>query len=84
MKAKATIRLPMKSERHLEALIKALTPEVQKQIGTRSKVALSTEELTLIVNIEAEDTVALRAALNSYLRWVNSTLNVLEAIMQEP
>ncbi len=74
----------MKSERHLEALIKALTPEVQKQIGTRSKVALSTEELTLIVNIEAEDTVALRAALNSYLRWVNSTLNVLEAIMQEP
>jgi KEOPS complex subunit Pcc1 len=71
----------MKSEKQVEALMKALTPEVQKQIGTRSKVALSTEEATLIVNVEAEDTVALRAALNSYLRWVNSALNVLEAII---
>lgn len=83
MKAKATVRLPTKSDKQLTALMKALTPEVQRQIGTRSKTTLSTETQVLVLRIEAEDTVALRAALNAYLRWINSTLNVLDAIMHE-
>ncbi len=83
MKAKATVRLPMKSEKQLDALMKALTPEVQRQIGARSKVTLSGEEQVLVLGVEAEDTVALRAALNAYLRWVSSALNVLEAVTQE-
>lgn len=83
MKAKATVRLPTKSDKRLTALMKALTPEVQRQIGTRSKTTLSTETQVLVLRIEAEDTVALRAALNAYLRWINSTLNVLDAITQE-
>ena len=80
VKAKATIRLPMKSEKQLAALIMALTPEVQKQIGTRSKVTLSKETQILALGVEAEDIVALRAALNAYLRWINSTMNVLDAV----
>ena len=84
MKAEATVRLPMKSKKQLEALVKALTPETQKQLGTRSKVTLSTEKMTFRLRVEAEDTVALRAALNSYLRWANSTLKVLEAVNQKP
>jgi len=69
MKAKATIRLRFASEKQLSALINALTPEVQKQIGIRSKVDLSRDGQALVLNVEAQDTVALRAALNSYLRW---------------
>ena len=84
MKAEATVRLPMKSKKQLEALVKALTPETQKQLGTRSKVTLSAEKMTFRLRVEAEDTVALRAALNSYLRWANSTLRVLEAVNQKP
>jgi tRNA threonylcarbamoyladenosine modification (KEOPS) complex Pcc1 subunit len=83
VKAKAFIRLPLKSEEHLEALMSALTPEVQRQIGVRSKVALSTEAQTLVLTVDAEDTVALRAALNSYLRWITSTLKVLQAVTQK-
>jgi tRNA threonylcarbamoyladenosine modification (KEOPS) complex Pcc1 subunit len=83
VKAKATIRLPMKSEKQLAALITALTPEVQRQIGTRSKVTLSKETQILVLGVEAEDTVALRAALNAYLRWINSTLSVLDAVAKE-
>jgi len=80
MKAKATIRLRFASEKQLSALINALTPEVQKQIGIRSKVDLSRDGQALVLNVEAQDTVALRAALNSYLRWINSTKNVLETV----
>lgn len=80
MKAKATVRLPFASKKRLDALVDALTPEVGKQITTRSKVTLTTDGAFLVLAVEAQDTVALRAALNSYLRWINSTMNVLEAL----
>jgi tRNA threonylcarbamoyladenosine modification (KEOPS) complex Pcc1 subunit len=39
--------------------------------------------LTLVLNVEARDTVALRAALNAYLRWICSTISVLEALEKD-
>jgi KEOPS complex subunit Pcc1 len=83
LKAKATVCLPFHSEKQLKALVNALTPEVNRQIGTRSKATLATDGQFLVLNVEAEDTVALRAALNAYLRWINSTVNVLEAVAKE-
>jgi KEOPS complex subunit Pcc1 len=80
MRAKATIRLLFESEKQIGALVNALTPEVNRQIGTRSKAKLTMDGLSLLLDVEAEDTVALRAALNAYLRWINSTVNVLEAV----
>ena len=80
MKAKATVRLQFSSEKRLVALVNALTPEIDKQITTRSKATLTQNSLSLVLSIEAKDTVALRAALNAYLRWINSTLNVLESL----
>ena len=82
MKAKATIRVPLQSERKLMALIKALTPEVSKQIGARSQVTVSIDQLFLVLKVEAEDTVALRSVLNAYLRWINSTLSVMEIVSE--
>ena len=80
MKAKAAVRLPFRSEKQQAALLAALTPEVSRQIGVRSKVKLETNGQFLVLNVDAEDTVALRAALNAYLRWINSTVNVLESV----
>ena len=80
MKARATISLSFQSKRQLNALVNALTPEVDRQIGIRSKTTLATDNLVLKLNVEAEDTVALRAALNAYLRWINSTIDVLETV----
>jgi tRNA threonylcarbamoyladenosine modification (KEOPS) complex Pcc1 subunit len=79
-KAKATVRLPLQSQKQLSALLAALTPEVANQVGVRSKVAVSSEDLSLLLTVEADDAVALRAALNAYLRWVNSALNVLDCL----
>ena len=83
LKAKATVRLPFHSEKQLTAIVNALTPEVNRQIGIRSKAKLATDGQFLVLDVEAEDTVALRAALNAYLRWINSTMNVLEAVGKE-
>jgi tRNA threonylcarbamoyladenosine modification (KEOPS) complex Pcc1 subunit len=78
LKAKAVVRLELKKEKQLTALISALGPEVSRQVGNRSKATLAIEELSLIINFEAGDTIALRASMNAYLRWISSMISVLE------
>jgi tRNA threonylcarbamoyladenosine modification (KEOPS) complex Pcc1 subunit len=80
MKAKATVRLRLSSEKQLTTLLDALAPEAEKPIGTRAKEVLEREGNFLVLKVEARDTVALRAALNAYLRWIGSAVNVLEAV----
>jgi len=80
MKATAVVRLKFPSEKRLEIVFKALEPEVDKSVTMRSRAELEKEDNFLVLKIEARDTVALRAALNAYLRWINSALSVLEVL----
>ena len=80
MKAKATVRLKFSSEKQLNAVFNALTPEVNKPILGRAKVTLERQDPFLILCVEARDTVALRSTLNAYLRWVGSVVNVVEVL----
>jgi len=80
LKAKAIVRLCFSSEKQLAALVDALGPEVKRQVGVRSKVSLVQDSEFLVLVVEAEDTVALRAALNAYLRWLSSMVNVLDVV----
>ena len=77
MKANAVLRLKFPSQRHLEIIFKALVPEVREPPTMRSRAFLEKEDSILILKVEASDTVALRATVNAYLRWINSIRNVL-------
>ncbi|MGD6853011.1 MAG: KEOPS complex subunit Pcc1 [Candidatus Bathyarchaeia archaeon] len=79
-KATATLHLSFDSEKQLNSLLKALTPETQAPPTHRSTVKLEKNGQALTVSVEAEDTVALRATLNAYLHWVNSTLKVIDVV----
>jgi KEOPS complex subunit Pcc1 len=83
MKARATVRLKFPSEKKLETILRSLGPEVNSPTSTRSQASLAKEGDCLILKIEANDTVALRAALNAYLRWINSMLNVFQILERE-
>jgi KEOPS complex subunit Pcc1 len=78
LKAKALIRLTFPSESHLEIILRALEPEIKTPASKRSKANLEKDGTLLILQVEARDTVALRAALNTYLRWINSMASILE------
>jgi len=80
LKASTIIRLQFSSKKQLEALRSALTPEVQEQIGTRSKITITYENQSIVLAVDAHDIVALRAALNAYLRWIQSTITVLQTL----
>ena len=82
MKARATVRLQFSSEKHLTTLIEALAPEANAPVTRRAKAILEKEGTFLLLKVEADDTVALRATLNAYLRWIGSTVKVLEVIEQ--
>jgi KEOPS complex subunit Pcc1 len=78
--AKATINLQFESEKQVDTLLSALTPEAKLPPTRRSRIVLTKNGQTLSLVVEAEDTVALRATLNAYLRWINSTMNVVEVV----
>ena len=80
MKATASVRLSFSSEKHLQSLIDALTPETRVHTTKRTKATIEKQNSSLLLSVEANDVVALRAALNTYLRWIDSVRRVLGAV----
>ncbi len=84
MKARALIRLKFMSSKHLHAIMDALSPEINKPALGRAQIDVRNEDNSLIIEAEAEDTIALRSALNSYLRWIDSLKNMFSVLDTEP
>ena len=84
MKASTEITLHFRSKKLLEMVLKALKPETKMHPFTRrSKVKVTSKQKSLILNFEAEDTSALRASINSYLRWImviNDSFRAIEEL----
>ncbi len=78
--ARTTVRLKFSSEKQVSTILEALTPEANAPVTRRANVKLQKNGLFLVLTVEADDTVALRATLNAYLRWVNSTINVIDVV----
>jgi KEOPS complex subunit Pcc1 len=79
-RAKATVHLKFTSEKQLTTLLNALMPEANAPVTRRANVKLEKDGLFLLLTVKAEDTVALRATLNAYLRWINSAINVMDVV----
>jgi KEOPS complex subunit Pcc1 len=84
--AEVEIAFPLPRMGHVVA--EAIRPELEDSPADRSIVKLIVDEDgKMTLHISATDTSALRAALNSYLRWISAitkTLNLFEESMQEP
>jgi len=82
IRARASLRLKFNSDKQLNTLLDVLTPESNAPATRRANVKLEKEGLFLLLTVEADDTVALRSTLNAYLRWINSTSNVIGVVEQ--
>lgn len=58
----------------------SLIPEAEYPISPRSNVEVEAKEGKLVISMEASDVTALRAAFNSYIRWVEAIINVVDSI----
>lgn len=60
-------------------IAESLDPEIKQKIPkTNVKVTLTNK--TFFLDIEAKDQSSLRAACNSYLRWINTAINVKKSV----
>ncbi len=80
LNSKATIKIKFSSEKQIRSLFNAITPETEKPLTKRARVKLEKDGLFFVLIVESDDTTALRATLNSYLRWINSIVNVIEVL----
>jgi tRNA threonylcarbamoyladenosine modification (KEOPS) complex Pcc1 subunit len=62
----------------------ALQPEVEQPSSERSAIEISGEASTLRMRIKASDVSAMRAALNSYLRWVEAIIDAVDTVRCSP
>ncbi|MDR3102529.1 MAG: hypothetical protein LBU24_04845 [Methanocalculaceae archaeon] len=63
---------------YAEMMYAVLAPEADSYPRERSRVHLSHDRCSVTLFVEAEDTAALRASLNMWLRLVNVCKEVLE------
>ena len=70
------------AEDKAQMLANALRPEMEQEVS-RTRVDIRAEGSELIISIQAEDVVALRASLNSYLRWTKLAIDSQNAIGDE-
>jgi len=67
-------------EKLLQAIDVALQPESESPSSERSNTSIIIENKHLIITTYASDTTALRASMNSYLRWVEGIQNIVLSI----
>ena len=67
------------SIKEAKVVAESLNPEIRHKIP-KTDIDISISKKTLFLNIEAKDVSSLRAACNSYLRWINTALNVARMI----
>lgn len=76
---RATFTFIFDSNDEARVIVESLKPEIKHKIPkTKAKISLSNKTLNL--EIEAKDVSSLRAACNSYLRWINTALDVKKTV----
>ena len=77
MKNKAELRLVLKDKEQVEAVLRALAHE--EDFKKRSVSIITRNGNEIIIKVESEDVVSLRASLNAYLR----DIQVIEGIEKD-
>ncbi len=67
------------SEKEAKIISESLHPEIKHRIP-KTNVEVFLSKKTFSLEIKAKDISSLRAACNSYLRWINTALNVKKTV----
>jgi tRNA threonylcarbamoyladenosine modification (KEOPS) complex Pcc1 subunit len=65
-------------------IVQSLQPELSNTTVPRTQINIIETNVGIKLTIEAENTNALRATLNSYLRWVNCIISTAETFKLKP
>jgi len=80
---KANITLTDWPEEKVDRLVRALQPESGDMLG-KTSVTFAKERGHIVLHVMADSTSSLRAALNSYLRWLEMADKVDSLAQSDP
>lgn len=78
--AEITIQISLPSSRLADTIYNSLLPETRQSPGYRSRTTVERSDRILRLSITADDIVALRAASNTFLRFVSVALKTLNVV----
>ncbi|HVQ00010.1 MAG TPA: KEOPS complex subunit Pcc1 [Candidatus Thermoplasmatota archaeon] len=79
MTNQASFSFHFPTQKKASIVVAALSPEIIHKIP-KSNVSVSQKEAVLELSIEADDVSSLRAACNSFLRWIQTAMAVEELV----
>ena len=56
----------------------SISPEIELENNTRSRTNITLKENSIHININSDDVVSLRASINSYVRWIKLSMEILK------
>jgi KEOPS complex subunit Pcc1 len=79
-RAEITIEINLESSKLAETIQRSILPETGRAPGFRSRTRIARNDRVLTLNVRAEDVVALRAAVNTFLRFVSVAMKTLDVV----
>ena len=80
VKGNSILEIPLESEELAKILYSALLPETESIPSERATTSVSVKGSSLVVEIDANDLTAMRAALNSYVAWISASMRTIDSI----
>ena len=75
---KAEFQIEFETHGIAEIILKSLEPEILSSPSQRSATNFKLTDKTLILEINAADVTSLRASVNSYLRWIRLSYDIIK------
>ena len=66
------------SENHAQIIYNSIKPELSFSRNDRSTTTIQLKNKSIIIEINSKDVVSLRASINSYVRWINLSIEILK------
>jgi tRNA threonylcarbamoyladenosine modification (KEOPS) complex Pcc1 subunit len=79
MKYELTLSIPCPSNLTAQVIVKSLYPEMQQRIP-KTNIQLISENAQVLLTISANDVSSIRAASNSYIRWIETAAKVHQLV----
>ena len=71
------LEIEFDTSKEAEIVLKSIKPEISGSPSDRTSVSTDIHENTLKLTIDAQDIASFRASLNSYLRWIKLSYEVI-------
>ena len=71
------LEIEFDNQREAEIVLGSIKPEINGSPSDRTSVSIDIHDNTLKIVINAKDTASFRASLNSYLRWIKLSKEII-------